>query len=159
MARISEMLAQPSSTTGAASSCAQYFTHYLPALIEQPQPHNARDWQSHYSCANVADRYNVDVEQLMRWNPSLSGDDCVLQPGVEYCVVKIEKTDRPSVPLPEKTSAEPPICTFDPKKGEYECPEPPICSFDPHKGEYLCPHPTSTGGPEEGHHEGTFELK
>lgn len=88
------MLAQPPPSVGAASGCAQYFTHTLPTLIEQPQPNREIPWQSHSSCESVAHRFNVDVEQLLRWNPSLSSGDCVLQPGVKYCVVKIEKTER-----------------------------------------------------------------
>jgi len=170
------MLANPSSAAGAALGCAQYFTHHLPALIEQPQPHEARDWQSQFSCAAVANKYNIDVDQLMRWNPSLSSDGCVLQPGVNYCVVKIEEPGRrkqnlcitstnsetliriASVTSPDKTAGEPPICTFDPEKGEYVC-DPPICTFDPQKGEYVCPKPTVTGEVKERHTEEIVELK
>lgn len=42
-------------------------------------------------------------------------------------------------------SPQPPICRFDPEKGEYVCPEQPICRFDPEKGEYVCPT-----GPQSG---------
>lgn len=64
-----------------------------------------------------------------------------------------------SATSPDRTAAEPPICTFDPEKGEYVCHDPPICTFDPQKGEYVCPKPTPTVGTEEGHIEENAELK
>jgi hypothetical protein len=37
------------------------------------------------ACGYLAYAYDVSVEQLRQWNPSL-GTDCVLQAGLSYCV-------------------------------------------------------------------------
>lgn len=47
-----------------------------------------KDWttgEESSSCADVAKGYNIDVDQLTQWNPSLEGD-CVLKDDVQYCV-------------------------------------------------------------------------
>lgn len=94
MSRISEMLSQPPLAAGTVSGCAQYFAHSLPAVVEQPHPHEATSWQSQFSCEAVAARVGVDVESLMKWNPSLASDACVLQPDLNYCIVKIDRSEK-----------------------------------------------------------------
>ncbi|GFP55620.1 LysM domain-containing protein ARB_00327 [Trichoderma asperellum] len=42
------------------------------------------------SCCIWAQYANVTVEQLLEWNPSLSGSNCVLQAGKSYCIQKWE---------------------------------------------------------------------
>ncbi|KAJ8117157.1 hypothetical protein OPT61_g1579 [Boeremia exigua] len=140
------MTAQPSVATSAVPACAQYYTHALPAVVEQQQSNKAIFWKWQYSCDALASKYSISVEDLLKWNPSLSSKDCVLQLGVKYCVVQVEESKRATTKASQTASGNPPICTFDPKKGQYVCPEaPPICTFDPKKGEYVCPKPASTG--------------
>ncbi|KAL6706459.1 hypothetical protein ACN47E_005398 [Coniothyrium glycines] len=111
------------SAAGAVTGCAQYLlTPTIPTLIEQP--HENIPWQTQYSCEFVAQRFNVDVEQLLQWNPSLDSGNCVLQPDVQYCVIKIDTTKRSSDDSYDTTPAEdPPICKFDVQKGAYICPK------------------------------------
>ncbi|KAH6644530.1 hypothetical protein C7974DRAFT_420005 [Boeremia exigua] len=158
MAHVSSSAAQSTLAAGTALDCAQYYTHHPSSLIEQPQPNQATAW-SQVSCESIAERFSVDIEHLLRWNPSLSRSACVLQPGVKYCVVQIEQSEKPSTTSLGDESGDPPICTFDPKKGEYVCPEPPICRFDPKKGEYVCPESTPTGGAGPVGDEDNSELK
>ena len=40
------------------------------------------------SCIYIAGAYHVAISDLMSWNPSLSADNCALQPGFSYCVVQ-----------------------------------------------------------------------
>ncbi|UKZ93577.1 uncharacterized protein TrAFT101_008487 [Trichoderma asperellum] len=50
------------------------------------------------SCCSWAQYANVTVEQLLEWNPSLSGSNCVLQAGKSYCLQKWQTP--PTVALP-----------------------------------------------------------
>lgn len=43
-----------------------------------------------YSCQDIADGYNIPLDSLKSWNPSLSDntEDCQLSSGLQYCVQK-----------------------------------------------------------------------
>ncbi|KAF3039328.1 hypothetical protein E8E12_003031 [Didymella heteroderae] len=139
---------------GTSSNCHYYYNQFdslsAPAVIDASQQH-LRAHSSKTSCEAIADTINVDVEQLIRLNPSLDRGNCVLEPGFSYCADEAKKSktlaDQPS----EIRSTEPPICSFDPKVGEYICPDQPICRFDPEKGEYVCP--TASQSKESGQEE------
>ncbi|KAJ5634396.1 hypothetical protein N7528_002238 [Penicillium herquei] len=49
------------------------------------------------SCKYIANSNRVTMDQLMEWNPSLSGNvtTCALQPGYSYCVLKSEDSGEP----------------------------------------------------------------
>lgn len=143
---------------GTTPVCNQYYNHFSPVLIDQAHS-NGISSPSQSSCKSIADKSKVDVENLIQSNPSLSRDNCELKQGFSYCVLKIVddgereqllyyypltqeliSTVRP--PSSKATPTDPPICTFDPVKGEYVCP--PTCTFDPEKGEYICPEAAHT---------------
>lgn len=47
------------------------------------------DWDLD-KCEIVARGSRITVDDFMKWNPSLSEDSCLLQPGLQYCVAKTE---------------------------------------------------------------------
>jgi hypothetical protein len=50
-------------------------------------------------CSYVAYAYDVTIDQLLAWNPSLSSNfsACDFQPGYSYCVLQSKETGKPSV--------------------------------------------------------------
>jgi hypothetical protein len=50
-------------------------------------------------CSNIAYAYDVTIDQLLAWNPSLSSNfsACDFQSGYSYCVLQSEETGKPSV--------------------------------------------------------------
>lgn len=59
---------------------------------------NANGSGGHDSCSDISANYLVSVDQLQKWNPSLSKNpsDCSLQPGFSYCVVQNSTENGPS---------------------------------------------------------------
>lgn len=41
-------------------------------------------------CEIIAMSLRITVDDLMKWNPSLSEESCLLQPGLQYCVAETE---------------------------------------------------------------------
>lgn len=162
---------------GTAPNCHYYWNHYdfpgRPAIID---PSQQNLWATPPKiCETVSSIIDVDVEELIRLNPSLSGDNCVIEPGFSYCAEEIKKTktckhlhkrpliqrliDEAGSSPSETTSPEPPICTFDPEKGEYDCPDPPFCRFDSKKGGYVCPKASPIADSEREGAEERAELR
>ncbi|KAF1923246.1 uncharacterized protein M421DRAFT_9887 [Didymella exigua CBS 183.55] len=111
---------------GTPSTCLYYYNHYDSAnrpLILEPSQQNL--WTSPpNTCESIAHIINLDVEDLLRLNPSLDRDTCVIEPGLSYCAAASETETRTEMTGASSgsTSSELPICSFDPKKGEYVCP-------------------------------------
>jgi hypothetical protein len=150
---------------GTASTCYTYHNYYdspnRPAVVE---PEQQLLWSAPPGvCEAIAGIVGIDVEELIRLNPSLEAGNCVMERGFSYCAEesresrKTRKTNtgghlyyrfKESRRLSQVTASatsptqtpDPPICHFDPKKGEYVCPDQPICRFDPKKGKYVCPN-------------------
>lgn len=72
---------------GTLSNCRYYYNHYdspnRPAIVEPSQEHL---WTSPPKmCETIASIIGVDVEDLIRLNPSLDSNNCVIEPGFSYC--------------------------------------------------------------------------
>lgn len=72
---------------GAPSNCHRYYNYYTsprsPAVIDASQAHL---WSPPpNSCDAIAKIIAVDVEELIRLNPSLNHGNCVVEPGLSYC--------------------------------------------------------------------------
>ncbi|KAJ4376643.1 hypothetical protein N0V86_006759 [Didymella sp. IMI 355093] len=73
---------------GTGSNCAYYYNLYdspnRPAVIDASQQHL---WSTPPGiCESIADLINVDIEELIRLNPSLDRENCVMEFGFSYCV-------------------------------------------------------------------------
>jgi hypothetical protein len=73
---------------GTASNCAYYFNLYdflnRPAVVDASQQHL---WSTPPDiCKSIARSINVDIEELIRLNPSLDREKCVMVHGFSYCV-------------------------------------------------------------------------
>ena len=154
---------------GTSSTCYTYYNHddslNRPAVIRPSQQHL---WTAPAkTCSTIASIIGIDVEQLIRLNPSLGRGDCVMQSGFSYCAEEtrerretrtcmclqrnftLRRLIRVTASSPSATASPgPPICHFDPEKGEYVCPEQPICTFDPQEGIYVCPKSEQEEGEE-----------
>lgn len=137
---------------GTSSTCYTYYNHddslNRPAVIRPSQQHL---WTAPAkTCSTIASIIGIDVEQLIRLNPSLGRGDCVMQSGFSYCAEETrERRETRTSSSPSATASPgPPICHFDPEKGEYVCPEQPICTFDPQEGIYVCPKSEQEEGEE-----------
>ncbi|KAJ4352610.1 hypothetical protein N0V95_004115 [Ascochyta clinopodiicola] len=104
------------------------------------------------TCSHLSEAVNLPIEKILNYNTWLSITDCdqnlYASLGADSSrAVCISTADLPTKTKVDSslTSPKPPICTFDPDKGEYVCPDPPICRFDPEKGEYVCPKVAVTG--------------
>ncbi|KAJ5177081.1 uncharacterized protein N7482_002958 [Penicillium canariense] len=79
---------------GTLTGCTSYRNYTGPtALIFDTTTFNTTldvDYTILNVCAMVAMLYQVTVDQLIEWNPSLSNDTstCALQPGYSYCVLE-----------------------------------------------------------------------
>lgn len=80
---------------GTASNCYTYYNHYdsstRPAVVDPPQQH--RRSPSPETCETIAGIINVDVEELIRLNPSLERGNCVLGSGFSYCAEKTRRSE------------------------------------------------------------------
>ncbi|KAF3050066.1 hypothetical protein E8E11_009412 [Didymella keratinophila] len=113
---------------GTASTCYTYYNHYSsprrPAIIEASQAH-LRSAPPEI-CSTIASIIGIEVEELIELNPSLERGNCVMEPGFSYCAEETRSGSthkphrtKPSTDEPEGTRApDPPICHFDPKKGD-----------------------------------------
>lgn len=98
------------------------------------------------TCSDLVAGSGFSVENIVEYNSWISETDCdgSLYAGLAedgsraVCIGKLNSPTQKEV-VASSTSATPPICTFDPEKGEYVCPGPSLCHFDPRTGEYVCP--------------------
>jgi hypothetical protein len=78
---------------GTLSTCAYYYNHYdsphRSAITEPSQQHL---WSAPPKlCSTIASIIDVDVEELMRLNPSLDRSNCVMEPGFSYCAGEMRR--------------------------------------------------------------------
>jgi len=83
---------------GTPSTCYTYYNYYdsphRPAMIEPSQQHF---WTPPPKiCETIASIIDVDVEELIRLNPSLDRGNCVVQPGFSYCAEETRETRKTS---------------------------------------------------------------
>jgi LysM repeat protein len=62
-----------------------------------------------FACWNIAEKYKIDVKDLIRLNSNILGDDCVIYPGMKLLVAVITATAIPptSTPIPEQPTVPP----------------------------------------------------
>ncbi|KAF5004162.1 hypothetical protein FDECE_9300 [Fusarium decemcellulare] len=76
--------------SGTAEDCVEY-TRGVPGEGDDKAVIN--------SCKFIANMYKVSVDDLLKWNPSLSKDSCVLSTKFKYCVAKVKKSGPSGTPF------------------------------------------------------------
>ncbi|KAF9695367.1 hypothetical protein EKO04_006462 [Ascochyta lentis] len=117
------------------------------------------------TCSHLAKEAGVPVGNIAKYNSWINKADCdaSLYAGLgvdssrAVCVSTLDLPSKTDV-VPSSTSFKPPICTFDPNKGEYVCPDLPSCTFNPEKGEYVCSKIVATGSTQQEETEEVTEL-
>lgn len=92
---------------GTWDNCTQYENYVDPQPYEDefgtvPWPEELN------SCSTFAGEYEVGVDQIVSWNPSLSSENCQFQAGYSYCV----QTYKPGIVSPRFFPGRPPRLLF-----------------------------------------------
>ncbi|CAO2651320.1 Nn.00g096170.m01.CDS01 [Neocucurbitaria sp. VM-36] len=82
--------------SGTVEDCYEYRNHVpIPAIVDQAFSNNIRPVDTlQNDCEFVSSKYNVELDQLLEWNPSLSSSECELKNGSSYCVLRSETSGR-----------------------------------------------------------------